>query len=103
MSGKPSSCPASDAFAYFQASQNLRTNNASLRLHAVATLMVLTWCAAVPVRRRARLVLEGELGPYAAAGEGPICVAPEATVQKCDAEDWDCRACKWLWRQQSFV
>ena len=70
MSGKPSSCAASDAFAYFQASQNLRTNNASLRLHAVATLMVLTWRAAVPVRGRARLVLEREFGTIRGSWRG---------------------------------
>ena len=90
--------PDHEPLAYFDACRDLRSDEPGVRKPAIATLIVLARQAAKPIKDRAILVLTREFGPFAATAGVDPCVAPMAIVYRCDAEGWDCRPCKWLWK-----
>ena len=89
------------ALGYFRAYQDLKSDDPSVRRPAISTLIALAQQSARPIGIRASLALTREFGPFAVTEGLGGCAAPLAVVHKCDAEDWDCRTCPWLWRPQS--
>lgn len=85
------------ATIYLLASQALKSDDPSIRRPAIATLIDLAQHAIPSVRACANAALAKEFGPYAVSDGLSGCVAPISTVHRCDAEDWDCHGCEWLW------